>query len=459
MAEVACPFCGYTGDEGYAVQLHIEEHHTEDSPFLITNSAPGPPRQHGRSNDNSQSSLMPDDEWTKCTRQGCGEYVALSDIDEHLELHEAMTAVEDEERRPNGHESTSSYRDASTKDSPRSPRKLKRSHQSETNSRGYGRSLLDYFSGTSYYGPPPQRRRIREPREPGRLGKRELGPHAFEKSMPFDVRRTLLNDAIPYYTNRIGRDGRLIKEMTVDNETSGLIHILADLCALDSTTEATYFCNPSVKHVRKLRCDGNFCGYWNVQMLVSYLDHNLPAREMRPLPNILQIQDQIEQAWENGICSYGRIETGGVRGTRKWIGTHEALAFFTQIGVKIEALSFREEEGDTASQPAVLALLDHIEAYFISGIDASEMHGTSHTTRLSPIYFQRFGHSMTIVGLERKAGGSRNLLVFDPSFETAEAVKRFLAGRRAYASPETLLKAYRRSDVSLSRWEEFEIVV
>jgi len=41
------------------------------------------------------------------------------------------------------------------------------------------------------------------------------------------------------------------------------------------------------------------------------------------LPSIFQIQDYIEGAWDHGINVQGRIETGGIRGTRKYIGTPE----------------------------------------------------------------------------------------------------------------------------------------
>lgn len=39
------------------------------------------------------------------------------------------------------------------------------------------------------------------------------------------------------------------------------------------------------------------------------------------IPTIFQIQDHIERAWDLGINAQGRIETGGIRGTRKYIGT------------------------------------------------------------------------------------------------------------------------------------------
>jgi len=41
------------------------------------------------------------------------------------------------------------------------------------------------------------------------------------------------------------------------------------------------------------------------------------------LPSVFQIQDIIEAAWDSGINAQGRIETGGIKGTRKYIGTPE----------------------------------------------------------------------------------------------------------------------------------------
>ena len=40
-------------------------------------------------------------------------------------------------------------------------------------------------------------------------------------------------------------------------------------------------------------------------------------------PTIFQIQELIENAWDSGFNAKGRIETGGIRGTRKYIGTPE----------------------------------------------------------------------------------------------------------------------------------------
>ena|SRR6266536_745473 len=39
------------------------------------------------------------------------------------------------------------------------------------------------------------------------------------------------------------------------------------------------------------------------------------------IPTIFQIQDYIEKAWDLGLNAQGRVETGGILGTRKYIGT------------------------------------------------------------------------------------------------------------------------------------------
>lgn len=71
---------------------------------------------------------------------------------------------------------------------------------------------------------------------------------------------------------------------------------------------------------------GGFCGYRNIQMLSSYIIHTKSKGHEHLgdiLPSVFQIQDYIETAWDSGINAQGRLETGGIRGTRKYIGTPE----------------------------------------------------------------------------------------------------------------------------------------
>lgn len=66
-------------------------------------------------------------------------------------------------------------------------------------------------------------------------------------------------------------------------------------------------------------------------MLLSSLPPSLESttRQLPPWsdekrgPSVLELQDMIERAWDMGFNSHGRIATGGIRGTRKHIGTSE----------------------------------------------------------------------------------------------------------------------------------------
>ena len=45
------------------------------------------------------------------------------------------------------------------------------------------------------------------------------------------------------------------------------------------------------------------------------------------IPTIFDIQEYIETAWDLGFNTQGRIETGGIRGTRKYIGTPDVSTY------------------------------------------------------------------------------------------------------------------------------------
>lgn len=77
---------------------------------------------------------------------------------------------------------------------------------------------------------------------------------------------------------------------------------------------------------------GGFCGYRTIQMMTSFV---IGAKfsghqhfKHKKIPSVFRIQDWIEEAWDAGINSQGRAETGGIRMTRKYIGTLEASAMF-----------------------------------------------------------------------------------------------------------------------------------
>jgi hypothetical protein len=72
------------------------------------------------------------------------------------------------------------------------------------------------------------------------------------------------------------------------------------------------------------------------------------------IPSVFQIQDWIEEAWDAGINSQGRAETGGIRMTRKYIGTLEASAMFRLLEIPYVAkglpLSLTKILPDTRNQ-------------------------------------------------------------------------------------------------------------
>jgi hypothetical protein len=75
---------------------------------------------------------------------------------------------------------------------------------------------------------------------------------------------------------------------------------------------------------------GGFCGYRNIQVLAAHIiGTQTPGWEQfgDDIPSIFQIQDLVETAWDRGYNARGRVETGGIRGTRKYIGTPEVWTF------------------------------------------------------------------------------------------------------------------------------------
>jgi hypothetical protein len=51
------------------------------------------------------------------------------------------------------------------------------------------------------------------------------------------------------------------------------------------------------------------------------------------IPSIFGIQEYIEHAWDLGINAQGRVETGGIRNRRVYIGTPDVRDRHFQFGV------------------------------------------------------------------------------------------------------------------------------
>ena len=155
--------------------------------------------------------------------------------------------------------------------------------------------------------------------------------------MPGWLRKMLEEGAKVTMINQIGPTGMVIRVEAVANETPGLVPVLARLSDLDHSVERAFYCGPETHHVAKMPKEGGFCGYRNIQMLISYIrgakgfgHEHFQGR----IPSILKLQDFIEQAWDMGYNSAGKIETGGIRLTRKYIGTPEAQALFLSLSIR-----------------------------------------------------------------------------------------------------------------------------
>ncbi len=237
--------------------------------------------------------------------------------------------------------------------------------------------------------------------------------------MPSWLRKLLMAGGKVTVRNQISASGRLERVTSIANELDGLVSLLAHLSAQDETVETAYFCHGGVRHVFKLDREGGFCGYRNIQMMLSFVQQvadsgrggsseeeqqrggggsGASESAVRPrIPDILRLQDMIEAAWDQGFNSEARIETGGIRGTRKYIGTSEALALFLSLGLPCEAQAYGKA---SRSSRAHDRLLDGIEAYFVDAVASSSTSAgwgdEIYRTRLPPVYLQHPGTSAFI---------------------------------------------------------------
>nr|POE94282.1 zinc finger with ufm1-specific peptidase domain protein [Quercus suber] len=220
------------------------------------------------------------------------------------------------------------------------------------------------------------------------------------------------------------RIAAIISHEDHSNTCPNVIPRLIERLDRDKHVEAAYLCSPAAAQVYKLPDEGPyFCGYRNLQMMLLALGSTRPAppaslhTELPSFENkvlIPQLQSLIEAAWSKGYNSHARIQTGGIKDTRKFIGTSEAEALFLSLEIPCTGTVF---QGNRAWEE----LLDAVEKYFTttaSAIYSSKVHRTDRM----PIFLQRPRHSITVVGIERMTKGKRRLLVFDPAWRPPRAV-------------------------------------
>ncbi|RDI79804.1 Serine/threonine-protein kinase [Venturia inaequalis] len=480
--------CGLTFSSLEALHLHIEVDHREDndvSPFLARPATPPvasssrdihvptlptrpPPRVPVR-DEESQGSREPEAEpFTLCPEPHCGEQILLIELNEHLDLHEAERLVDEGSiSRPNStrDQSLTSYSSSSmppepgqtylsTDISPALLRKMDRRQTDEVSPRvGLGRKFLSIIGmekkEPSRSGPGASKKNIPH------LSKEILGPYAYEVQMPSDLYQRLQDGPKITRTKKISRHGGLVVHESVDGETPGVLPILKRLVEHDHRVGKAFLCHPSVTQIGKFHWEGGFCGYRNAQMQISYMQHaKHPSSVFFPgrTPGILDLQDHIEQAWDNGRHPYARQEVGRLKGTRKWIGTLEVHAIYQNLDIPCKVNQFSDSNTTFADE----GLLDWVQAYFESA--AMPDNKKVQCTLKPPVYLQRPGHSLTIVGLEIMKDGTRNLLVFDPMYQAPKLMKEMVdAGPRRIVNSHhsTSPDVYAFFDVSTGHYEVY----
>ncbi|QDS70419.1 hypothetical protein FKW77_009568 [Venturia effusa] len=479
--------CGLTFSSLETLHLHIELDHREDneiSPFLAipatppvasssskyedvpplpTRSPPPVPVPDEGSQGSHESEAEP---FTLCPEPHCGEQILLVELNEHLDLHEAEKLVDDgsiSSSSGNKNWSPAPYSsspistepgqtDFSTDISP--ALRMDTRHASRTSTRvGLGRKVLSIMGMEKQES--SRSGHLASKTDNLHLSKAVLGPYAHEKQMPKSLFQRLQDGPKITRTNKISRNGGVVVYESVDGETPGVLPILKRLIEHDYRVGKAFLCHPSVTQIGKFHWEGGFCGYRNAQMQISYMQHaKHPSSVFFPgrTPGILDLQDHIEQAWDNGVHPCARQEVGHLRGTRKWIGTSEVHAMYLNLDIPCEIHQFSDSHTTFADE----SLLDWVQAYFETA--AMPDHKKVQCTLKPPIYFQRPGHSLTIVGLEIMRDGTRNLLVFDPMYQAPKLMKEMVdAGPRRIVGPNyKLLSFYRRTQHRLQNYADFE---
>ncbi|KAL8843093.1 MAG: hypothetical protein Q9170_000223 [Blastenia crenularia] len=351
MVSLFCPFCPFSDPSPYFLAQHVETIHPEtdsDEPSIV-------PRyfleedivKPSSRKETTTTEDLPSQDYIGCE---CGEAVLLSGFENHVQLHSAESADMAVDTAPLPGAMTLSpatwspampalrsvdlnampAADTAAKPSHRfhDTRRSKPKHSSRGNADGQFptvRELIGLLSGSNAAASRAKSHSTNN-KDARRLGKAELGPYAHEEQMPEWLYRQLERGAKVSIANQISQDGHLVRLEVVANETRGIVPVLAQLCEQDPTLSKVYLCHPCVQHVFKMAKEGGFCGYRNIQMMVSFIQATrwqgyeyFPGR----VPSILDLQELIESAWDRGINAAGKIETGGIRGTRKYIGTPE----------------------------------------------------------------------------------------------------------------------------------------
>lgn len=246
------------------------------------------------------------------------------------------------------------------------------------------------------------------------------------------------------------------------------------------------------------------CGYRNIQMVMSSLlslepyTSILKKEGVTDIPDILKLQNMIEQAWSQGFDAKGCTELNGkVTRTKKWIGTTEAASVFRMLNIKAQVVDFARPTGPDKTHPLMFewirnyfrtgnpSLLNHLhvaakhpdpspegsEEQNVSATDQETIKQSSQNVSdfnsldsnilpeetkdcsddidYPPLYLQHEGHSRTVIGIEEH-GQEIFLILLDPSHDSQQLHSVLMDTRN---SVKLLLKS-----IQQFKQDEYEIV-
>lgn len=185
MKRLECPICDFTipAKDSYFLQLHFEQVHTTDSPFIIQDDPeplppslpyrPAPTRNNEEdtpSSDNAYDSEDSDDEGegtVECPQSDCGELISPSDYNDHIEYHHTETLSFDESTGKY-HSQSSSAAMRSSSSTHRSNRRRARSTSVEHNAKADTLAVLKKADGHSRKSRNARHRRRRNTNDSGK---------------------------------------------------------------------------------------------------------------------------------------------------------------------------------------------------------------------------------------------------------------------------------------------------
>jgi len=188
------------------------------------------------------------------------------------------------------------------------------------------------------------------------------------------------------------------------------------------------------------------CGYRNLQMLLIASLSVYPNERGKVLfggrghiPDVPTIQRMIELAWAEGFDPVGAAQLNfKVQGSKKWIGTTEIASLLRWQRIPCDVHVF---EGSQAGRE----LVEKIKTYFM------EPRPDDTGQAKLPLYLQRKGHSILVVGVEIIDHDKTNLLVFDPGMRGAEM-------RQSLEMMFGWEHFFRRNIGYFQKWKEYEVV-